>query len=98
MANRCSDPVAVIDTAANAVVATVAGDSLVGGAGNDRLFGDDEGVDRLSGGPSDNYLNTVNGTADDQITRRTDCSPEGLEGQAPQRGTCPISVRGQPAV
>jgi len=43
-------------------------DSLVGGAGNDRLYGGGGGVDRLSGGLGDDYLNTVDGTADDQMS------------------------------
>ena len=42
-------------------------DSLVGGAGNDRLYGGGGGVDRLSGGLGDDYLNTVDGTADDYL-------------------------------
>jgi Tol biopolymer transport system component len=42
-------------------------DSLAGGAGNDRLYGGGGGVDRLAGALGDDYLNTVDGTADDYL-------------------------------
>ena len=40
---------------------------MIGGPGDDQLFGDGGGIDRRSGGLGDDTLNTADGSTDDFV-------------------------------